>query len=798
VKSLVNRRQFAVCGLQFAVRSLQFAVCSLRFAVRGLLLTLWRSIPQSSNLPILLLLLLPIKVSSDCTPGRYGYRGYSFLNPNLIDVRVPSAPLFVDIQAIYEYFGGQQEAQRRDNVIEWRERYCNTAEEEDIRFLIYNTEIRDLEQLRTEINMGNRRLSYPFTDNSFARYINRYECTETVDYLIYAKRCEPYVTIPENPWNVEQRDTFAMRRLAEDGLQQFKQTESHYIKLRYAYQIIRLMHYAGQYGRVLSLYDFLMPQIDFDPSIIEYWIMGHHAGALMGLGRNVQASYLYSRVFENCPSKAESASRSFNIKTDEEWRQCELLCQSDRERATLYALRANISDSKALEEMQKIYELDPDNHHLEILLMAEVRKLEKDFLGTSFNDNRQRNRRLGFPRAQAGQYLIDMQNFIRSILKEDQIERPLLWKISLGYLEALAGNYYDARRTFEEAREQLTPDDALLAEQLNVFALAMRISTFTAATDSIERMANRIRKTDLYAKYPDFQDFLKDKMTALYEEGNSPGKAFLSTYTLNDLRVNPQIDIIEDLLLICDKPNRNSLETALITKPNGSTIKKDLLNIKATLLLGQFRLEESLAVLKEMDRNEWDDYGVFNPFISRFKDCINCALPDTANTYNKGELMERMQALESLARGGSERAAEYYFDLGTAYYNITYFGYAWQAADLFRSGSSMRPSNFADGDNVVPHPLWELGNREVVDCTRALFFFEKARQLANETNPELAARATYMAAKCERNAWYISRVRGTQRTYDFFDLLRENYPDTRYYGQVVRECKTFQAYLARQ
>ncbi len=773
-------------------------VSNKQFAGRSSLLALWRGIPQSSYPPILLILLSPIKVSSDCTPGISGFRGYSFLNPNIIDVRVPSAPLFIDIDAIYEYFGGQAEAQQRDNVTEWRERYCNIPRADDIRFLIYDTDIRDLEQLRTEINMGNRRLSYPFTENSFAKYVNRNDCLETIDYLIYAKRCEPYATLPENPWRVEQRDTFAMRQLAEDGLQKFKVTESHYIKLRYAYQIIRLAHYAGQYERVLSLYDFLLPQIDFDPSIIEYWIKGHYAGALLRLGRNVQASYLYSLVFENCPSKAESAFRSFKIKTDDEWHQCELLCQSDQERATLYAMRAKISDSKALEEMRKIYELAPGNRHLEILLMNEVRHLEKDFLGAGFNANKTENRRLGYPRAQAGKYLVELQLFIKQIIEERQAKRPLLWQISLGYLETLAGNYYDARKTFAAAKEQLGKNDDLLREQLSTFDLAMRISTFTEATDSIERIANNIRKTELYAKYPDFRLFLRDKMTALYEQGESPGKAFLSSRSLAELRVNPQIDVMEDLLRICRKSGRNSLETALVTKSDGTTIERDLLNMKATLLLGEFRLEEALKTFKEIDRSQWNDYGVFNPFISRFKDCVNCAIPDTANSYNRGELMERMQALESLASGGSERAAQHYFDLGTAYYNITYFGHAWKAADFFRSGSSMRPANFADGDNVVPNPNWELGNREVVDCTRALFFFEKARQLAHETDPELAARATYMAAKCERNAWYISRVLGTRRTYDYFDLLRDNYAGTRHYERVVRECKTFQAYLARQ
>ncbi|MDX1940030.1 MAG: hypothetical protein SFU99_05725 [Saprospiraceae bacterium] len=741
----------------------------------------------------LFIILIPIKLSSDCTPGNYGFRGYSFINPNIIDANVPSAPLFLDIKAIYEYFGGQKVAQERDNVNEWRERYCKRATADDIYAFIYDTEITDFEQLRTEMNMSDPRLSYPFADNSFARYIKRNNCVETVDYFIYAKMCEDYVIPGEDPWKTPQRDTSDMGRLIDNGLSLFRQTESHYIKLRYAYQIIRLAHYAKKYAQVLSLYDFLMPQIDFDPSIVEYWIEGHRAGALLALGRNVEASYLYSKVFENCPSKAESAFRSFKIRTDEEWAACEKLCQSDKERATLYAMRAEIADSKALEEMRKIYGLDPENRHLEILLVNEIRKLEKDLLGTSFNDEKEHNRRLGYPRIRAGEYVIGLQDFVQQVLKEKQVARPALWQVSLGYLEALAGNYYDAIHTFELAKSQIK--DKVLRDQLEAFELVMRISAFTVASDSTEQEVNRIRQSSTYLRYRDFGDFISDKMGVLYAQGNSPGKAYMSNYRLSDLKVNPNIAIIDDLIALCRKTGRNSLETALITKNDGSTIERDLINIKATLLFSEFRTEEALNTLKGMDRAVWDNFGVFNPFIPRLKDCVTCPLPDTANMYNRGELMERILDLESLARGGSERAVEFYFELGIAYYNMTYFSYDWKAMDLFRSGASLSLTKLKTGTNIVPSSTYPLGNREMFDCSRALFYFEKVRQLS--TDPEVTARATYWAAKCERNAWYINRVRGVPRTYEYFQILRDNYANTQVYNRIVRECKTFQAYLAK-
>ena len=130
---------------------------------------------------------------------------------------------------------------------------------------------------------------------------------------------------------------------------------------RYAYQLIRLAHYANDYQGVLDLFEFLEPKIDDQESIINYWILGHKAGALNALGQNVKAAYLYSVIFQNTPSKRETAYRSFNIKTDEEWKACLLLCENNMERATLYAIRANADQSKAAEEMEQIYELDPEN-----------------------------------------------------------------------------------------------------------------------------------------------------------------------------------------------------------------------------------------------------------------------------------------------------------------------------------------------------------------------------------------------------------------------------------------------------
>jgi len=748
----------------------------------------------SSYLPILLLTFLPIKLSSNCTPNRIGFRGYSFLNPFIIDQNIPSAPLFINIESIYEAFGGQAVVQEKDNLTEWQERYCKKATIEEIRELVYEVEYDGLSLLHDDIKYESKMLSSYFQDNTFARYLKRSNCLETVEYLLFARRCEPHVTLGDDPWKVPPRDLVAMQNLLDEGLATFQRTESHYIRLRYAYQIIRLAHYQKNYAAVLSLYDMLMPQVDNDPSIIEDWINGHRAGALFSLGRNVEASYQFSKIFENCPSKAESAFRSFDIRTDEEWEACVKMCQSDKERATLYVLRAQAANSKKLEAMQAVYNYDTKNRHLEILLVEEMRKLEKDLLGLGFNDNRAQNRRLGYPRAKAGDYIVELQEFVARVVDERKVKRPVFWQVVLGYIETLAGNYYDATRTFEQVEPLV--EEPILREQLRVFQLALRISAYAKATEEVELEVNDIRKSAMYRKYRDFNDFLRDKMAFLYGQGDSPGKAFLSAYRFRDLKVNPQLAIIDDLLAITRKPNRSGLETALVTKSGGETIEKDLINLKATLLFSEFRLEEALTVFKEINREEWDNYGVFNPFVERFRDCVRCVLPDTANNYNKGDLMERLINLETLTRTDPDNAAMYHYEMGTAFYNMTYFSFSWQLMDHFRSGTSLAPVLLRNSQNgVVRHPNFPAGNREHFDCSRALFHFERARELAK--NSELAARAAYAAAKCERNAWYVNRVRGATNQYEYFGILQNTYSNTDFYKRVVRECKTFQAYLRR-
>ena len=755
--------------------------------------------------------LSPTKISEACGPYYDNFHGYSFVNLDILNKETALAPYALIFSDIFEnYFKATEDRKLRDNLAEWEERFCGQVEKKDLQFLIYKAAIEDLELLKTSARSKNLPVPYRLRGNTFAEHLRKQKCLETIDYLIYAKRCEPHV-VGQDGWGAKERDFSTMRFLVGVGRKQFRKTQSAYIRLRYAYQIIRLAHYAKDYEETLNLYDDLMPKIDkvagrTEDSILPFWILGHKAGALRALGKNVEASYLYALIFRHCPSRRVSAFRSFYIKTDSEWKQCLLLCQDDEERATLYALRANAAKSKAVEEMEKIYELNPTDENLEILLVKEIKKMEKNLLGLGFNPQKNENKRyFDLPEKYAGDHVIRLQKFARKCRKEKKVSRPQLWRLAEGYLEFLAGDFYAAGKSFETVQNEI--NDPLLKEQLAAFELALKITALEKVDGEVEKdVYNILKKNPLYRKYEDFPKLLKDKMAALYKAAGHPGKAFICQHSLKDLKPNPQEDILNDLLTVAQDEKQTQFERLLTGNAKGEKITNDLWDIKASLLMSENYPEAALEAFKGIPRTQWDDFGVFNPFRETLNDCINCRYArDTSELYNKGELLEELLDLEMKARGGLDKGAPYYYRMGLAFYNMSYFGYAWNVADYYRSGSSWSYLS-KNKDGIFANGTFPFGNRENIDVSKAFYFFEKTRTLA--TDPELAAKATFMVAKCEQKMYFISDdyqpeeccnniPRLPEQYLTAFNRLKDNYSDTQFYQKAIRECKYFEAFALK-
>lgn len=743
------------------------------------------------NYLLLTVCLFSALLNAECAPSFYGYQ---FLDPTLVPYNSQLSPYYRYFRAYYPQAGlGEAEYQKTDNLEEWYERYCEQVAITDLEAIVYGNSEGKLQRLLRV--MGQKKASVSnlpndLRSNSFLVHLMRYRCTDAVEYILFAKACEPYVTRAPDGDEQTQTRRVRMEQLIDDGLDKFPRTESHYIRLRYAYQLLRLAHYLREYDYVLELYDYLMPKVEADPSLIYYWLEGHRAGALRATGRYAEAAYLYSRIFANCRSRRESAYNSFMIRTDEEWRAVSNHCQNDRERANLHVLRAQNRRAVVLEEMESIYLLDPDNAALEPLLMRELKELEADLLGLDFNPEKQTNREADRPRPGAARRLIDVQQFVNKVVRNGNARSPQLWVLARGVLEMLAGDYYYARRSFAEVRREGT--DSLRA-QARIFGEVTNVLALNRVTDSVEQYYFDLLDDDeLREDYPRLRPLVNDKFEAVYYATGRKGKAGLLQYGFDAIVKNPELQTITELKNMGDSLLGNQFDRILLEERIGENAQDDVNHLLGLYYLQRGQWETALEVFRQIPTTRRDGYGRYAPFVKQFHDRVNFVPSATIGRYDKVQFLERLLELEAEARGtlNDTIATRNYFNIALAHYNMSYYSYNWDFADAFRSGSSgLRARQRLHPQWVFRHPDAPFGNKENFNMDRARYYFERA--LSRSPSREASAEAIYYAAKTERNQNYAA---ARPRSFGYFRLLRDNYADTKFYQRAVAECKTFAWY----
>jgi hypothetical protein len=748
-------------------------------------------------------------VAAPCDPAARTFYGYSFLHPEIVNKNAAYAPFFVRWDDYYQRYYFNKDLQREENIEEWIGRFCGVAEPEHVEYVVYKADFSELNGLHRAAQTPKEpvRLPYMLEDNTFAQILAQNGCTETIEYLMYAKKCEPYVLAQGDGWTLPERDPEAMQMLIDEGTGRFKNTDSHFIRLRYAYQIVRLAHYARQWQYTVDLYNYLMPKIDRrKPSIVSYWTAGHFAGALRQLGRYPEAAYRFSAVFRNCPSKRVQAYRSFLIRNDADWTAALQLCENDAERSTLYILRAAQSHSHALEDIEQVYEYEPGNKQLDLMLVSEVQQLEKIFLRTRVTDQKYGEAKGAMKRAGAAKQLLDLQNFVGRALRENQCANPKLWRCLAGYLELLASDRYAAERSFERAKNMLDPDDEYdqaLLRQIEVWLVLLEILNLNPSDRYVDDQAFRIKSYEAFRANPNFEPFLQDWLSAAYAAGKQPGKAMLAAYSPAALTYNPRLDVLDDLLKAAQSDDPLFLERAMQIDTNPDRIRAYLLDIKGAHLFAAGQPEAALTVLRAITSVEAARLPKYSPFREVLGEKINRPMTDTL-LLNRRQIIEKILDYEFRAKAAAAVndpvAAWYWYLIGLGYYNMSYFGYEWEALDFFRSGYNWQ--RLAQGP-VFPLANSPDGNRENTDVGLALSYFEKA---LNETrSSELAARAAFMAARCRQKQWFCqpdTRYKSGSKLIPvlpdaymtYYNLLKTRYSKTEFYAQAVKECKWLEAY----
>jgi hypothetical protein len=443
------------------------------------------------------------------------------------------------------------------------------------------------------------------------------------------------------------------------------------------------------------------------------------------------------------------------------------MCENDQERTALFALRASFRNSRAVDEMIDIYNLHPKSNYLESILIQEIEKQEKK---------------------PVVEYIKKLDTFVKQVIDEKKVAHPEIWLLALGYLKYLNNDYFEAKLAFNAVTEYT--QSKALQEQIAIFNVAIEIKEWEKINEEVaQRIWEFQSENEVFNRYPTLQALLSKQVFQSLKNHGNPGLAVLYRFGLNAVKVNPSEEVIRDLKELTKKEIINPFEKSLMVLSK-KQFNTEIQVLYATWLMTLNEWEAAEKAWQEIPLADIELFGKSNPFVERLNECVHCPVKSNERQLTKPQIVAEMLKLQYDIKANRTESPQYYYKMGLGLYNMSYFGYAWNVVDYFRSGSSLKSERLEISSDIIKHPLFPNGNRENLDLSKALGYFEKAITLS--TDKELSARAAFMAARCEQK---MSHVTKTANKRKYFALLKTKYKDTQYYDKVIESCKYFKYYV---
>jgi hypothetical protein len=249
---------------------------------------------------------------------------------------------------------------------------------------------------------------------------------------LFAKKCEQFAVFAEDEEGAAWSYMGVRRKMtkpefmstAKDGNILYAATKNTDIKLRIAYQLVRLSHYGGFNDDAIRYFNTYVEPLK-QKTLLYYYALEQKGGALFNQKKFAEAGCAFAEVFHNTTDRKIPCYASFRISNQMSFDKAILLCKTPNEKAALYVLRGFNNFSNGLSEMKNIYSVAPNSAYLELMACRALLQMEH----TAFQIPNQYNDKSTFPlmNASGKVYLQKAILFTETLLKENKVKRTDFW-----------------------------------------------------------------------------------------------------------------------------------------------------------------------------------------------------------------------------------------------------------------------------------------------------------------------------------------------------------------------------------
>jgi tetratricopeptide (TPR) repeat protein len=482
---------------------------------------------------------------------------------------------------------------------------------------------------------------------------------------------------------------------------------------------------------------------------------------LMRKGQRGRANLELARIAAGYKPLAGLAALEFSPAEDSDWKDALRLARTVREKTELWRMVGIRKDG--IVAIQEILKLDPKSNLIGLLMVRELAKAEGGVI------SRYPWAPTPDPKTIAAQrkaYAQLEQIAIGQLARGG--DRPWLMELIAGHIAAKRGDLATARVRLARAVTGNTSDPRVGAQARASLAIALattwKLGDASAETELATAMAGLDTK---FGRLGAVKFEVRSKLAAVHMAN---GKLIDAEY-LHPGTVDPydwenakplnktvnwqQATFIKDMLA---RGQRKSTPFERFVVEDSFTQDQ----LKLELGLRQLFDGDFAGAMASFNKANSKKFGV-DPFVIHIKDCHDCDQEKYAKSpWDHVALAKRLYELEVKYKGAGEAGAEAALAIGNALYNLTFWGNA----------------RTATADT----------HQKTQDSSAALKWYKRAHDLSK--NRELKVKAAFMAAKAELGLLSNDETAKDRTPKVWFPIVKQ-YKNTRYYGDILKECGRF-------
>lgn len=717
-------------------------------------------------------------------------------------------------------------------VAEWKEYAGGKPSTTDVEQFIYTFNADYIGQLNGHITRKQpAKLPDDLFKNGMTTYFTTTQDLEALNYLVMAKQAEKY-SVASDAWSAPDRaDSNELNRYITGADQQYRSTVNPFLKAKYGFLRCKLAFYNNRFSDCIKWYDEAFPPTN--SFAVKELALAYKAGSLFKSGRPKEAAYSFSQAFAQ--SKKNKRSHFLGFLWASQNASPELknsyvaMGKNNQEKANILGMFGLFGTSYKLDDMIQIQQWDPKSPLLEVLAVREINKLEEQFLTPRLHSEKGgqpfyftwEDGRPAFN--QNNQQLVRETAFFQKMATDKNTQNPALYQAGNAYLEFMNKNYAKAD-ALAAAVSKFNPSEKIKdqVELIRLLIMANDIPKIDVAREEkllphLQWLRKKATNSTEYRIF--YRNFLSEILAQKYQQQGDVARSALAlgVADLMDLSGSEEefygegngIDFVRNemttaqvLTLFGFYENKNPSPFLSHLLTHSSFNRNQVVDVIGTSYLRDFNFAKAAEWLSKAGNSEPLSERYWNSekekeellHVDPFHDYLNDRQrydKKVSVAYTKLSFARKMLELETKLPGlKGEEQAKLYYQLASAYYNMSYYGNSYMTVSYYRSGSDWN------------HGKYDIAwKREYYQVNKARAYYQKALDLS--TNKEFKAAAFFLVAKCAQrqipmpdynyNNWEAYDKQMVEfnkkfRNNPMFAQFKKEYGNTQFYKYAYNRC----------